>query len=115
MMKWLRDWFDGMIYRSWARANSPVESDTDRYLNIGASVKRRSGAQLTAALPHAGNHIHSPSVTFQIYSASGGTVLELRDYDPSMDRHYNALHVIPADQDLGQAIGHIITLEALKR
>lgn len=112
-MKWFRNWFDGLVYSAWARANSPIQSDTSA--KYATAPSRRSFKQLTGAPTHAGDHIHSSSVTFQIYSASGGTVLELRDYDPATDRHYNALHVIPAEQDLGQAIGHIITLEALKR
>lgn len=112
-MKWFRNWFDGLVYSAWARANSPIQSDTEAKYAIKPS--RRGFNQFTGSSPQAGDNIHSRGVTFQIYSATGGTVLELRDYDPATDRHYNALHVIPAEQDLGQAIGHIITLEALKR
>jgi hypothetical protein len=50
-----------------------------------------------------------------MYNANGGTVIELRHYDDHKDRWDSSLHVIPAGEDLGKAIEHIITYEALKR
>jgi hypothetical protein len=50
-----------------------------------------------------------------LYNATGGTVVELRSYDESKDRNHNVLYVISSDKDLGQELGHIVTMEALKR
>lgn len=54
-------------------------------------------------------------MNFTVYPANGGHVLEYQYYDQKADRHTNSLHIVTADQDLGQVIGHAITLEMLKR
>ena len=53
-------------------------------------------------------------IRFQVYKAQGGTVIETSFYDRIKDRHLNSLHVITDDQDLGNAIGKIITMETMK-
>jgi len=52
---------------------------------------------------------------FTLHAANGGYVMEYKTYDPKTDRQYTALHIIPSDQELGQSIGHIITLECLRK
>ena len=52
---------------------------------------------------------------FTVYPANGGHVLEYQFYDPKTDRHSNSLHLITADQNMGEVIGHAITFEMLKR
>jgi hypothetical protein len=47
--------------------------------------------------------------------ANGGYVLEYSTYNDKTDRHDNTLHIIPSDQDMGQGIAHIITLEMLRK
>jgi hypothetical protein len=54
-------------------------------------------------------------IRFQVYKATGGTVIETSFYDRHKDRHNNSLHVITDDQDLGKEIGKIITMETLKQ
>ena len=41
--------------------------------------------------------------------------MEYNTYNHTTDTRYNALHIIPSDQELGQGIAHIITLEMLKK
>lgn len=59
--------------------------------------------------------LDSRGMSFTIYTASGGYILEYTNYDEKTDRHNQALHVIHPDQDLGQGIAHIITLEMLRK
>ena len=61
------------------------------------------------------DRLSSDGMRMQIYKASGGYVVETRSYDSHKDRHFNSMHVITEDQDLGDAIGKIIMMEALKR
>ena len=56
-----------------------------------------------------------PSINFQIYSATGGNVVEVQYYNETLDKSYKALHIIPSDQDLGEGISKIITIEMLKK
>ena len=57
----------------------------------------------------------SEGMRMQIYKASGGYVVETRSYDSHKDRNFNSMHVITEDQDLGDALGKIVMMEALKR
>lgn len=58
--------------------------------------------------------ISSNGMRFNLYKASGGYVIETRIYDEKNDRNINKLHVITEEQDLGDAIGKIITMESLR-
>jgi hypothetical protein len=59
--------------------------------------------------------LSSEGMRMQIYRASGGYVVETRNYDSHKDRHFNTMHVITEDQDLGEKLGQIVMVEALKR
>ena len=59
--------------------------------------------------------LDSEGMRLQIYKASGGYVVETRYYDRHKDRNFNTMHVITEDQDLGNALGKIVMMEALQR
>jgi hypothetical protein len=61
------------------------------------------------------DRLSSEGMRMQIYKASGGYVVETRSYDHHKDRNLNSMHVITEDQDLGDALGKIVMMEALKR
>ena len=58
--------------------------------------------------------LSSDGMRLQIYKATGGFVVETRGYDRQRDRHLNSMHVITEDQDLGEALGKIVMMEALR-
>ena len=62
-----------------------------------------------------GSSFDSRGMSFTIHQASGGYVLEYSSYDEKSDRPNHNLHIIPSDQDMGQGIAHIITLEMLRK
>ena len=49
-----------------------------------------------------------------VYRASGGTIVETSQYDQIKDRNFNQLHIVTHDQDLGQSLAKIITMESLR-
>ena len=61
-----------------------------------------------------GSRFDSDGMRLQIYKASGGYVVETRNYDRRTDRHNSTMHVIREDQDLGDALGKIVMMEALR-
>ena len=71
--------------------------------------------KLSKAIKQHTNSPDCPSINFQIYPASGGNVVEVQYYNESLDKMYKALHIIPSDQDLGEGISKIITIEMLKK
>jgi hypothetical protein len=58
--------------------------------------------------------LSSDGMRFHLYRASGGYVVETRHYDRKADRNENKMYVITEDQDVGHAIGKIITMESLR-
>jgi hypothetical protein len=100
-MKWFDNWFLKHSRKAWERVQlePPVLRSDIGYLNK-KSISR---------------DLNSPSTSFRTYNANGGTVVEVSYYDVTTDRSSTSLHVIPKDEDLGQALAHIITYEVLKR
>ena len=66
-------------------------------------------------VPVEADRLSSEGLRLQIYKASGGYVVETRSYDHHKDRNFNSMHVITEEQDLGDALGKIVMMEALKR
>ena len=58
--------------------------------------------------------ISATGIRFEVYRANGGTVIETRRNDRRTGDSLYELHVISGEQDIGQEIGRIITMEALK-
>ncbi len=59
-------------------------------------------------------HFSTHGMTFTVYTANGGHVVEFRSYDPSTDRSVSSMHVIPEDQEFSDTISKIVTLECLR-
>ena len=53
-------------------------------------------------------------VTFELTSAVGGRILNVRRYDNKQDRHNSSTYVIPSGEDVGQRVAKILNLELLK-
>ena len=58
--------------------------------------------------------LHSNSFRLQVYSASGGTIIETTKYDRKNDENRHSLHVVTEDKDLGEELAKIITMEQLR-
>lgn len=54
------------------------------------------------------------SLRFNVYRASGGTVIETRKYNHIKDVNHTRLHIVVDGEDLGASIGKIITMESLR-
>ncbi len=95
------NWFKQKVI-SWVREDwNKVRSDGD----VIATSKTISGRRMD----------QPNGMNFTIHSANGGYVMEYNKYDPRTDERNSALHIINSDQDLGQGISHIITLEMLRK
>jgi hypothetical protein len=104
-MKWFNNWIvkkaEQVMLNS--RANEVVQDSYNHKLG------HKMGTAM--AVPKS---IDAQGIRFTVYKATGGVVVETSMYDNHRDRHQNGLYVITSDKDLGQEIGKIITLEALK-
>jgi hypothetical protein len=61
-----------------------------------------------------GPNIQSQGFRLNVYSASGGTIIETTKYDRQKDDHRHSLHVVTDEKELGEEIAKIITMESLR-
>ena len=66
------------------------------------------------AIDSDGPNIQSQGFRLNIYSASGGTIIETTKYDRQKDDHKHSLHVVTDDKELGEELAKIITMESLR-
>ena len=102
-MKWLDNWILKRAKRIRQR-NETIES----VKGIEASLRIDRGEDRVSI----GSNKHR--MNFVVYRANGGMMVEYNRYDDRKDQHYCELHIIHPDQDLGAALGKIVTFESLK-
>jgi hypothetical protein len=116
-MKWFFNWLYNGLQKVEAKDREEITFSTQ-----AGMVARPRGPKLRVGLAKAdmssdGHHVNlnqSPLV-FRLYPATGGHIVEYSYYDERKDQNTQALHLIPSDADLGDALSKIMTLEALKR
>jgi hypothetical protein len=55
-----------------------------------------------------------PVLNFRIYAANNGRILEFNKYDRLKDRTDRSLYIIDKEQDIGEYVGKVLSLELLK-
>jgi hypothetical protein len=100
-MKWLDNWILQRARRI-RQSNETIQS-IDK-LSTGIST---SGDRLSI-----GSNRHR--MNFTVYRANGGVLVEVNRYDERRDQHHCELHIVHPDENLGEALGKIVTFESLK-
>lgn len=54
-------------------------------------------------------------ISFELSSAVGGKILNVRHYDDRKDRHEHQTYVIPSGEDIGERVAKIVNLEMFKQ
>lgn len=55
-----------------------------------------------------------PVLTFRIYSATNGQIIEFRRWDQKADRNHSSTYIVERDKDLGEYVNKCLSLEMLK-
>ena len=100
------NWFKRMIGR-WAYEyrDTPDDMPNDCY----------PSTKLSRANSINGSDVNSdPTLQFKVYNAVGGKVVEFTRYDRQKDRADHQIYVIGKDEDFGEKIAKISTLEVLR-
>lgn len=101
-MKWFNKWFAKKCQQAWAEAREgTIENSMQPSPMKAAKLDRSLGD-------------HRQTMNLQIHSANGGYVLEFTKYDRKRDEHDRNLHIITEQEQLGEAIAKIITVEMLR-
>ena len=101
-MKWLDNWILKRAKRIRHRNETMVEIDREQH-SIGLGLKDSASI---------GSNRHRMS--FTVYRANGGMMVEYNRYDDRKDQHYCELHIVHPDENLGDALSKIVTFESLK-
>jgi hypothetical protein len=83
------------------------------WLNSGEEKMREEMFEITE-IRNSPSLNNDRGISFKVYKASGGTIIETSFYDRQKDREITSLHVITEDKDIGVELGKIITMETLK-
>lgn len=96
------NWFKKLVVK-WVREN--WDSVSDRADVPGRLVASRDVEPVSE---------NDPILNFRVFSAVGGKVVEFRRYDRQRDRHDTQTYIITNEQDFGERIAKIATMENLK-
>jgi hypothetical protein len=77
--------------------------------DIGASMKLSRPVMEYGTTPGA-----DPILSFKIYNATGGKIVEFNSYDRKTDRAHNELYIITDEEDFGPAIMNIAVTHRLR-
>jgi len=105
MLKWFYRWLDDKIQNS-----RYYEEDVPAQLNSVTSKRRRGISTVRES-----DDFASEPIQFKMYKAAGGWAIEFKQYDNRNDRMDTSLYVVNGEEELGNHISKIITMEALKR
>ena len=106
-MQWLDKWLAKRAKRGSELINRAYMEEAAKDAHYGPTTGPDNSIKGTSP--------RSPGMQFTVYPANGGHVLEYQYYDQKTDRHTASLHLITADQNMGEVIGQAITFEMLKR
>jgi len=108
-------WFDKFIQRcynraSWADQDAPVMLDE----NPRRSRSRLGGPVSVNNRKVEHNYNDRSVITFKVFGANGGMIVETNRYDEKMDAEAIGRYVISDDADLAESLGKIVSMEYLR-
>jgi len=95
-MNWLK-----LKFRDWINSAQDIHETSTRSSRLISSAEEKTIND-------------DPVLNFKVYSAVGGKVVEFRRYDRKSDRNDSTTYIITNDQDFGDRIAKIATMENLK-
>ena len=97
-MKWLKNKVIKWVREDW-------ENERKKNSVEGIAVGSRDSEHSVDA---------DPVLTFRIYSAVNGKIIEFRRWDQKADRSYNNTYLVPKDEDIGDYVNKCLNLELLR-
>jgi hypothetical protein len=104
------NWIDRLIMRRAEQINVSRKMAEERDYQEARSFKMSlAGAQVVGSRPEGEDRI-----TFELTTAVGGKILNVRRYDGRLDRNEAQTYVIPNGEDLSERMVKILNLEMFK-
>ena len=99
-MKWLRNKVIKWVREDWDNENKKHRGDA-----CSISIKNND---------YENRPDEEPVLSFRIYSAANGKVLEFRRWDQKADRTTSTTYIVEKDRDIGEYVSKCLSLELLK-
>ena len=112
-MKFIKNAIIGII--KWASRPGNAEIERDYAAEKSKALYNSSTIGSSKVMSQGDSIDGTNSMNFTVFPAIGGKVIQIRSYDPRLDRHVGSLYVITDQEDLGEELGQIITRESLSR
>ena len=107
-------WFDTFIQRCYNRARARDE-EQDIILDDGPRRGRGRLSPVSSSNRRVEHNYSDRSViTFKVFGANGGMIVETNRYDEKMDTEAIGRYVISDDADLAESLGKIVSMEYLR-
>lgn len=103
-------WFDKWLAKSIKRGLEYNRQEEEKDYQEERKIKMMAGAQVLSKSSPEGED----RISFELTSAVGGRILNVRRYDPRRDNHDATTYVIPSGEDVGARVAKILNLELLK-
>jgi hypothetical protein len=107
-MKWFDKWFYRQTKKSW-----DMKDQYEEEWNTTSTRGLKMGMGTISAVER-GRPEGESRISFELSSAVGGKILNVRHYDERKDRHESQTYVIPNGEDIGERVSKIINLEMFK-
>ena len=102
-MKWFDRWLYTKVRDMWDNRYKYEEERNIKMATIGAQ-----------ALVERGRPEGEDRISFELSTAVGGRILNVRRYDERKDRNDSQTYVIPQGVDVGERVAKIVNLELIK-
>jgi len=83
-------------------------------VNIGKRAYEAEAPNRAVRGDEVEHRLEGNPLRMNVFRANGGTIVETSRYDEVKDRNVTQLHIVGHDQDLGESLSKIITLESLR-
>ena len=105
-MKWFKNWFYRMSQEAWEQAQKP--RDIEHHARKAQTIKEIS-------LNRPNTFDKQASFNFKMHTAENGHVIEVQHFDERTDRYGTRLYLIGDEEEFEKSLGHIITMEGLRK
>lgn len=113
-MKWFDRWVYKQVKKAWENKSRYEMEEEVKQMKERANIKM-AGLQMGTAMVERSRAEGENRISFELTSAVGGRILNVRHYDERKDRHDSQTYVIPSGEDVGERVAKIINLELFKQ
>ena len=107
-MKWLDKWLARKVRNGLQLEKHLEEIKAVNHISNKMQIHTLSDVRISSGLDGPAD------LNFRMYKAENGWVMEVRQHDRRTDRQHTNLHLIADNEELGDSIAKIITLESLR-